>query len=88
MLFNSFEYLLFLPIVFLLYWYVFNKSVRLQNLFVVVVSYIFYGWWNWHFLLLIAFTTICSYLSGLAIMRDRQIGGGVNPSCLHGQMSL
>ena len=76
MLFNSFEYLLFLPIVFLLYWYVFNKSVRLQNLFVVVVSYIFYGWWNWHFLLLIAFTTICSYLSGLAIMRDRQIGGG------------
>lgn len=76
MLFNSFEYLLFLPIVFLLYWYVFNKSVRLQNLFVVVVSYIFYGWWNWHFLLLIAFTTICSYLSGLAIMRDRRFGGG------------
>jgi len=76
MLFNSFEYLLFLPIVFLLYWHVFNKSVRLQNFFVVIVSYIFYGWWNWHFLLLIAFTTLCSYFSGLAIMRDRQFGGG------------
>ena len=85
MLFNSFEYLLFLPIVFLLYWHVFNKSVRLQNFFVVIVSYIFYGWWNWHFLLLIAFTTLCSYFSGLAIMRDRQFGG-VNRSYLLGQM--
>ena len=51
MLFNSFEYLLFLPIVFLLYWFVFDYAMRKckrqllwQNLFVVVASYIFYGW--------------------------------------------
>ena len=67
MLFNSLEFLIFLPLVFLLYWYVFAKSIRLQNLFVIIVSYVFYGWWDWRFLFLIAFTTGCSYLSGLAI---------------------
>lgn len=67
MLFNSFEFILFLPIVFLLYWFVFNKSVKLQNLFIIVVSYIFYGWWDKTFLLLIAFTTFCSYISGICI---------------------
>ncbi|MFR9564977.1 MAG: MBOAT family O-acyltransferase [Rikenellaceae bacterium] len=67
MLFNSFEFLIFLPIVFLLYWFVFNRSLRLQNAFIVVVSYIFYGWWDWRFLILIAFTSLCSYYSGLKI---------------------
>lgn len=67
MLFNSIEFLIFLPIVFLLYWFVFNRSLRLQNLFVVVVSYVFYGWWDWRFLLLIAFTSLCSWRSGLLI---------------------
>ncbi len=66
MLFNSFHFLLFLPVVFLLYWFVF-KERRWQNLFVVVASYVFYGWWNWRFLLLIAFTSLCSYLSGLLL---------------------
>ncbi|WP_287642212.1 MBOAT family O-acyltransferase [Bacteroides sp.] len=67
MLFNSFEFLIYLPIVFILYWFVFNKTLKLQNLLVVVVSYIFYGWWDWRFLLLIGFTTLCSYLSGILI---------------------
>lgn len=66
MLFNSYEFLLFLPIVFLCYWFVF-KPLRWQNLFVVLASYVFYGWWDWRFLLLIAFTTMCSFASGLAI---------------------
>lgn len=68
MLFNSFEFMLFLPIVFLLYWFVFRPR-RWQNLFLVVASYIFYGWWDWRFLLLIAFTSFCSYGSGLLIAR-------------------
>lgn len=67
MLFNSFEFLIFLPVVFILYWFVFARNLKLQNLFVVVVSYLFYGWWDWHFLLLIAFTTFCSFLSGIFI---------------------
>ena len=66
MLFNSFEFMLFLPIVFLLYWFVF-KPRRLQNLFLVVASYVFYGWWDWRFLLLIALTSACSYASGLLL---------------------
>ena len=70
MLFNSFEFMLFLPIVFLLYWFVF-KPRRLQNLFLVVASYIFYGWWDWRFLLLIAFTSLCSWGSGILIGNNR-----------------
>lgn len=67
MLFNSIEFAVFLPIVFLLYWFAFNKNLRLQNLFIVVVSYVFYGWWDWRFLILIAFTSFCSWGSGLLI---------------------
>jgi len=66
MLFNSFEFVVFLPVVFLLYWFVF-RSRKWQNLFIVIVSYIFYGWWDWRFLFLIAFTTLCSFFSGLTI---------------------
>lgn len=66
MRFNSFEFIVFLPIVFLCYWFVFRR-LRWQNLFVVVVSYLFYGWWDWHFLYLIALTTFCSFISGLLL---------------------
>ena len=69
MLFNSIEFAIFLPIVFLLYWFVFNRNLRLQNLFIVIVSYVFYGWWDWRFLFLIAFTSFCSWGSGLLIER-------------------
>ena len=74
MLFNSIQFAIFLPIVFLLYWFVFDyfiskskHQLRLQNMFVVVASYVFYGWWDWRFLLLIAFTSFCSWGSGLFI---------------------
>ena len=74
MLFNSLEFLIFLPIVFLLYWFVFDYAMRgckrqllWQNLLIVVASYIFYGWWDWRFLILIAITTVLSFLSGIGI---------------------
>lgn len=66
MLFNSYEFLIFLPIVFLLYWFVFHNR-RWQNLLVVIASYVFYGWWDWRFLFLIAFTSLCSFSSGLLL---------------------
>ena len=72
MLFNSIEFAVFLPIVFLLYWFVFNRNLKLQNLFIVVVSYVFYGWWDWRFLFLIAFTSFCSWGSGLLIEKNRE----------------
>jgi D-alanyl-lipoteichoic acid acyltransferase DltB (MBOAT superfamily) len=74
MLFNSFEFLVFLPIFFILYWWVFDYLIKenkhqllFQNLLVVAASYLFYGWWDWRFLVLIAFTSLCSFLSGIAI---------------------
>ncbi len=67
MLFNSFEFAIFLPIVFLLYWFVFNRQVKLQNAFLLIVSYIFYGWWDWRFLLLIAFSTTLDYWVGVQL---------------------
>ena len=74
MLFNSIQFALFLPIVFLLYWFVFDRFIAksryqlgLQNAFIVVASYVFYGWWDWRFLLLIAFTSFCSWGSGILI---------------------
>lgn len=66
MLFNSIEFMVFLPLVFAVYWLL-HKRLWWQNAFVVAASYLFYGWWDWRFLLLIAFTTLCSYASGLAI---------------------
>ena len=64
MLFNSIEFLFFIQIVFFLYWFVF-KERTIQNLFIVLVSYIFYGWWDWRFLILIAITSLCSFTLGL-----------------------
>ena len=71
MLFNSIEYAVFLPIVFLLYWFVFNRNLKRQNLFIVAVSYLFYGWWDWRFLGLLVFTSLCTYASGLLIEKYR-----------------
>ena len=64
MLFNSSEFLLFLPIVFAGYWLL-GRHLRFQNLFVVVASYVFYGWWDWRFLALIVFTSAWSWAFGL-----------------------
>lgn len=65
MLFNSIEFAVFLPIVFILYWFGFNRNLKLQNFLIVIASYVFYGWWNWRFLILIATTTLCSWISGM-----------------------
>lgn len=72
MLFNSLEFAIFLPIVFVIYWFVLQKNLKLQNLFIVVVSYIFYGWWDYRFLFLIALTSFCSWLSGVLIEKMRE----------------
>ena len=64
MLFNSIDFAIFLPIVFLLYWFVAQKNLKLQNALIVVASYVFYGWWDWRFLSLIIFSTVVDYLIG------------------------
>ncbi len=67
MLFNSFEFLIFLPTVFVLYWFVFNNNLKLQNILLLVVSYVFYGWWDWRFLSLIVFSSLIDYNIGLLL---------------------
>lgn len=67
MLFNSLDFAVFLPIVFFLYWFITNRSLKLQNSLIVVASYVFYGWWDWRFLSLILFSTIVDYLVGLGL---------------------
>jgi len=70
MLFNSIEFALFLPVVFLLYWFVFHKSIRYQNTLILIASYFFYGWWNWRFLLLILLSTLIDYIIGLSLENE------------------
>ncbi len=67
MQFNTLEFLIYLPSVFLLYWFVFQRNLRLQNLFLLVVGYLFYGWWDWRFLFLILLCSGISYLAGLVL---------------------
>ncbi|MEO2127040.1 MAG: MBOAT family O-acyltransferase [Christiangramia sp.] len=67
MLFNSLDFAVFLPIVFFLYWFVFNKNIKWQNFFVAIASYIFYGWWDWRFLGLIFLSTTIDYFIGIRL---------------------
>jgi alginate O-acetyltransferase complex protein AlgI len=69
MLFNSIEFLIFLPVVFSLYWLINGANIRLQNAFLVIVSYFFYGWWDWRFLAFIALSTLVDYLVGIGFRR-------------------
>jgi len=70
MFFNSIDFAIFLPIVFLLYWFVVHKNLKYQNLLIVVASYVFYGWWDWRFLSLILFSTIVDYSVGLGLSKQ------------------
>lgn len=70
MLFNSLDFAVFLPLVFLLYWFVFNNNLRLQNALLIGASYIFYGWWDWRFLSLILLSSLVDYFVALAISRQ------------------
>lgn len=66
MIFNSIPFLIFLPIVFILYWFVFKK-LNSQNILLLIASYFFYGWWDYRFLMLIAGSTLADYFIALAI---------------------
>ncbi|ALJ05263.1 acyltransferase [Pseudalgibacter alginicilyticus] len=61
MLFNSLEFAVFLPIVFLLYWFVPFKKIKHQNILILASCYFFYGWWDWKFLFLIIFSSLLDF---------------------------
>lgn len=73
MLFNSLEFLIFLPTVFLFYWFIFNKNLFSQNLFILFSSYLFYGWWDYRFLSLIILSTIVDFIIGKKIHSSKDI---------------
>lgn len=70
MLFNSIDFAIFLPIVFLLYWLGTGNNLKLQNSLIVIASYFFYGWWDWRFLSLILISSIIDYTIGLKLLQQ------------------
>ncbi len=69
MIFNSIEFFVFLPVAFLLYWFI--RNIKLQNLFIVIASYLFYGWWDWRFLSLIIFSTLVDFTIGSLLKKEQ-----------------
>ena len=70
MLFNSIDFGIFLPVVAVLYWTVFNRhGVRLRNAFLLACSWFFYGMWDWRFLGLLIFSSTMDYTLGWLIGR-------------------
>ncbi|MFZ4400863.1 MAG: MBOAT family O-acyltransferase [Bacteroidales bacterium] len=67
MLFNSLHFAIFLPIVFILYWFATKGNLRLQNILLLVASYFFYACWDWRFLFLLIFSTLLDYFTGIKI---------------------
>ena len=65
MFFNSLNFAIFLPIVFILYWFVTNKNLKFQNILILVSSYFFYDCWDWRFLFLLIFSTLLDYYTGI-----------------------
>ena len=74
MLFNSLDFALFLPIVFLLYWFVARGNLRLQNILLLIASYFFYACWDYRFLFLLIFSTALDYYTGLKMQEAKTPG--------------
>ena len=64
MILNSIDFALFFPVVFLLYWLFFRDRVKARNIYLILVSYVFYGWWDWRFLSLIVISSFVDFFVG------------------------
>lgn len=71
MLFNSIDFAVFLPVVFILYWLLRNKNLKFQNTLIVASSYVFYGWWDWRFLSMIVFSTLLDFAIGVLLSNEK-----------------
>lgn len=75
MVFNSSIFLVFIVVFFLLYWLINNKmGKKARNLFTIIGSYVFYGWWDWRFLGLIIVSSVIDFYVGKAISRSDSKG--------------
>lgn len=73
MLFNSINFAIFLPIVFVLYWFVAYKKLKYQNLLLLISSYFFYSCWDWRFMFLLIFSTLLDYYTGLKMQESSNL---------------
>ena len=71
MIFNSIEFGIFFPLVFILYYLFFNKKIKLRNIYFIVISYFFYGWWDWRFLSLIILSSFVDFIVGQKIFKEK-----------------
>ena len=69
MLFNSLDFAIFLPVIFALHWFLFNKNKKAQNILLLAASYFFYGWWEWRLLLLIAASSLLDFWVGIGLSK-------------------
>jgi D-alanyl-lipoteichoic acid acyltransferase DltB (MBOAT superfamily) len=69
MLFTSLTFIFFFTAVFVLYWFVFKRNLAWQNLLILGAGYVFYGWWDWRFLLLLLFISLANYFIALLIQK-------------------
>ena len=67
MFFNSINFAIFLPIVFILYWFAAKGNLRHQNILLLVSSYFFYACWDYRFMFLLIFSTLLDYFTGIKI---------------------
>lgn len=72
MSFNSLDFAIFLPLVFILYWFIVHRYLKLQNALIVLASCVFYAWWDWRFLSLIIFSTLIDYAIGRKLQVTRK----------------
>jgi alginate O-acetyltransferase complex protein AlgI len=70
--FNSFEFALFFISFFILYWFIFNRNLKTQNILILAGSYFFYAWWDWRFLLLLICSSCINYFLGIYIEKTRK----------------
>ncbi|NHM06568.1 MBOAT family protein [Flavobacterium sp. CYK-4] len=70
MLFNSIDFAVFFPAVFVLYWWLNAKNLKLQNGLLVLAGFVFYGWWDWRFLFLLIFSAMVDFCVGLALKKE------------------
>jgi len=70
MLFNSLQYILFLPLVFAFYWSINKQDLKYQNVLLLIASYFFYACWDWRFLFLLIFSTVLDYFTGIMMSKS------------------
>lgn len=73
MIFNSIDFAIFLPIIYILYWFVTKRSLTIQNILLLVASYFFYAYWDPRFLLLLVFSTFLDYFTGIRMHDSRNV---------------